>query len=83
MSCVCHQHCLNSSPGCGASTVVPTVALFDDSPMTAARGVVYEFIVIKDQLPSAVNFTFSVAYGNGSSHTSSSSIAQGTIRITC
>jgi hypothetical protein len=67
-----------ASTGCAASTVVPTVALFDNSPMTAARGVVYEFIVTKDLLPSTVNFNFSVSYGNGSLDTASNSIVPGT-----
>jgi hypothetical protein len=66
-----------ASTGCAASTVVPTVALFDNSPMTAARGVVYEFIVTKDLLTSSVNFNFSVSYGNGSLDTASSSITRG------
>lgn len=73
---------LTASTGCAASTVVPTVALFDNSAMTAARGVVYEFIVTKDLLTSSVNFNFSVSYGNGSLDTASNSIGRDEVNTT-
>jgi hypothetical protein len=56
---------------------VPAVSFFDNTPATAARGVVYEFIVLKSSASAAVSFGYAVTLGNASEQASRNAIAPG------